>query len=381
MTFPRLEALLEPDRDRRAPPSLLAGLALLAAWTAWAAWGRVSVVERSLDARLVAEGAVHPVDAALAGRLAALHVQPGDLVAAGQTLADIEAAEQRHAVDEARARAAAAQARLLALERELASADSAARRDVQAATRALEAALERSRAAAGAARLAQAEDRSLEELEGQGLVAGLEHLRAHAAAEERRSQQRVAQIDVQRLRAEQAAAERRLLAHRARLEQEIQALRGTQAEAEAGARRAEAEWRRAQVRAPVAGRVGRVTELRAGAFLTAGTRLAEIVPAGAPRAVARFPPAAAGRLRPGQRAWLRLDAFPWLQHGALAARVGGLASEPDAASLRVELTLEHGASVAVVHGLTGVAEVEVERVSPLVLALRAAGAALAPAAR
>jgi adhesin transport system membrane fusion protein len=348
---------------------------LVLLWCVWAAQARVSVIERSLDARLVAEGAVHPVDVELPGRLAVLRVRTGDAVVAGQPLAEIDAPDRRHAWDEARARASAASARLDALERELRSEDVAARSEREAAHRALDEAREREAAAVNAERLAEAEDRSLEDLGRAGLVAELEHLRAHAGAEERRSQKRVAALELRRLVSQQAAAEQRSAARRARLEQELQALRGAGAEAEAAARRLEADWQRTTVRAPVAGRVGRVTELRAGAFLSAGARLAEIVPSGAPRAVARFAPGSAGRLRLGQRAWLRLDAYPWLQHGSLPAVVAAVASEPDAAALRVELSLEPRASLPVVHGLTGVAEVEIERVAPLVLALRAAGAA------
>lgn len=354
---------------------LLSGVVLVVLWCVWATCARVSVVERSLDARLVAEGAVHPVDVELPGRLAALLVRAGDAVTAGQPLAEIDAPERRHAWDEARARAASATARLAALERELHSEDVAWRSEREAARRALEEARERGTAAANAARLAEAEDQSLEDLGRAGLIADLEHLRAHAGAEERRSQQRVAALELQRLASQQEAAEQRSTARRARLEQEAQALRGGRAEAEAAARRLEADWRRTTVRAPVAGRVGRVSESRAGAFLPAGARLAEIVPGGATRGVARFAPGSAGRLRPGQRAWLRLDAFPWLQHGSLPAIVAAVASEPDAASLRVELSLEPRASLPAIHGLTGVAEVEIERVTPLVLALRSAGAA------
>src|SRR5690606_195816 len=79
---------------------------------------------------------------------------------------------------------------------------------------------------------------------------------------------------------------------------------------------------RRTVTAPLAGRVGELAELRAGAFVAAGDRLGAIVPDGALRAVAYFDPAvAAGRIAPGQRARLRLDGFPWTRYGSIPATV------------------------------------------------------------
>lgn len=96
-------------------------------------------------------------------------------------------------------------------------------------------------------------------------------------------------------------------------------------------------------------------------------------------AVADFPPAALGRLRPGQPARLRLDSFPWTQYGTVPATVAGVAPEIRDGRLQVELTLQPLATsrIPLQPGLTGSAEVEVERVSPAVLVLRAAGQRIA----
>ena len=76
---------------------------------------------------------------------------------------------------------------------------------------------------------------------------------------------------------------------------------------------------------------------------------------------------------------MRLDAFPWAQFGTLPLRVTRVASEPRGGTLRVELQplLEGSFSAPLEHGLTGSVEVIVERLSPAVLALRAAGTRLA----
>ena len=112
----------------------------------------------------------------------------------------------------------------------------------------------------------------------------------------------------------------------------------------------------------------------------AGFALAAIVPAGELRAVADYAPSAAlGRVRRGQRAWLRLDGFPWTEYGKLAASVTSVASEPRSGLVRVELKVNPQSAplIPLQHGLPGKLEIEVERVAPVELALRAVGKLLA----
>jgi membrane fusion protein (multidrug efflux system) len=107
----------------------------------------------------------------------------------------------------------------------------------------------------------------------------------------------------------------------------------------------------------------------------AGDTLASIVPAGRLRITADFPATALGRVRPDQRARMRLDAFPWTEYGRIRGRVARVAREPRGNLVRVEilLTSEGGSSVPLVHALPGSVDVEVERVTPATLLLRTAG--------
>jgi pyruvate-ferredoxin/flavodoxin oxidoreductase len=88
-----------------------------------------------------------------------------------------------------------------------------------------------------------------------------------------------------------------------------------------------------------------------------------------------LPPAALGRIRPGQPARLRLQGFPWTQYGSIGAMVSDVASEVRDGRVRVELVIDPRAAspIPLQHGLPGTVEVEVERVSPATLTLRAAG--------
>jgi hypothetical protein len=70
-----------------------------------------------------------------------------------------------------------------------------------------------------------------------------------------------------------------------------------------------------------------------------------------------LPPAALGRIQPGQPARLRLEGFPWTQYGAVSATVASVASEVRDGWVRVELAVR----------------AEVDHVSPATLVLRTAG--------
>jgi membrane fusion protein (multidrug efflux system) len=92
--------------------------------------------------------------------------------------------------------------------------------------------------------------------------------------------------------------------------------------------------------------------------------------------IAEFVPAAAlGRVKAGQPARLRLTGFPWAQYGSVGAAVSSVGSEIRDGKVRVELTVrpEAASRIPAQHGLPGSVEVEVERISPAYLMLRAAG--------
>jgi membrane fusion protein (multidrug efflux system) len=112
-----------------------------------------------------------------------------------------------------------------------------------------------------------------------------------------------------------------------------------------------------------------------GRVLQPGDTIATVVPSGALHIVATFLPGEAfGRIHPGQPARLRLEGFPFTQFGSVHATVSNVASEVRDGRVRVELALsERATSVPMQHGMPGTVEVEVERISPAALVLRAAG--------
>jgi len=80
-----------------------------------------------------------------------------------------------------------------------------------------------------------------------------------------------------------------------------------------------------------------------------------------------------GRIQPGQPAVIRLDGFPSSQYGSLAATVTTVAGEVKDGRVRVELQMLRNqvSTIPLQHGLPGAVEVEVKKISPMMLALQA----------
>jgi adhesin transport system membrane fusion protein len=99
-----------------------------------------------------------------------------------------------------------------------------------------------------------------------------------------------------------------------------------------------------------------------------------LVAGGALTVIASFSAAdTVGRMKPGQRASMRLDGFPWTRFGTIPLTVVAVGGDPDRGRTRVELAPSRDAvapSIPLQHGMTGTVEVELERLSPAQLLLQ-----------
>jgi membrane fusion protein (multidrug efflux system) len=141
-------------------------------------------------------------------------------------------------------------------------------------------------------------------------------------------------------------------------------------------RRLEVERERHTLRAPIDGVLGQVRAPQVGSVIASGQTVAVVTPETELQLVADFAPAnAVGRVRPGQRANMRVRGFPWTQYGMLGATVTAVSSEVFDGRIRVVLTLDDRSAPAIPrrHGLIGEVEIELDEVSPAVLIARAAG--------
>jgi membrane fusion protein (multidrug efflux system) len=215
-----------------------------------------------------------------------------------------------------------------------------------------------------------------DKLRGGGQLAEFDYLKAMAQAKRDKAALDTLRIAASRQREQHRTAEGDRAAYLEKLHTAVVRTSGEMGTLTAKIKLLEHEIKKRQIRAPVSGRLGEASKLATGAYVKEGALLAAVVPEGRLTSVASFSPRAAlGRIRPGQPAQIRLHGFPWTQYGSVPATVKRVGSETHDGHVRVELDLhpEPGSPIPLQHGLPAEVEVEVERVSPAVLVLRAAG--------
>ncbi|UJR83154.1 Hypothetical protein I5071_52200 [Sandaracinus amylolyticus] len=376
--FSRSIRSLEGEHARGASLIVLGIGLVIAVWAAWAHLARVTLWDVSTDSRIESTAAAHVVGAPLTERVLAVHVELGQRVVAGDVLIELESAEILAAQRESVAMRDALAAQLAAIDEEI----DAARGLVDAIGRGsrgavAEADAERERADAEA-RWARVEQARIARLGSAGATSERDLARAVVEAEVHASQALAAAHATQRIAADARTRAADAVVRLESLRRERVRLRGEHAAEEAQIQRLEVELARRRIVAPVAGTVGELSELRPGSVVTEGQRLVALVPDGPLRVVGHFAAGSAlGRVSPGQRAQMRMNAFPWTRFGMIELVVARVGNEPREGLVRVELDVQRAPScIPITHGLEGSVEVAVERVSPLELVLRAVGQAL-----
>jgi multidrug resistance efflux pump len=338
---------LTADGFRRSLLGMLLAAVLLSAWTAWFFLAHVTVYEVSAVARLEVSEAAHPVEAQVAGRVRATHLVLGQEVQGGDVLVELDADTQRLQLEEERTRLAALIPQPSELRAEISAEETAQHEDQQAGQVALDQARARHREAAAAAQLSGQEAERMARLHARAYVAELDFLRAKAEAHKQREAADAGRLEVLRLEWDLRTRGSDRRARLQRLTREATQLEGQIAATRAVIEQLEYEITRRSIRAPVAGRLGEVATLQVGTMVREGTRLGAVVPPGMLKIMTDFlPPAALGRIQPGQPARLRLEGFPWAQYGAVSATVASVASEVRDGWVRVELAVRPDAASA-----------------------------------
>ncbi|MCC7538530.1 MAG: HlyD family efflux transporter periplasmic adaptor subunit [Deltaproteobacteria bacterium] len=363
---------------------LVVALALIAAWASWMALAEVSLHEVTERARLEVGEVIRPVEASVEGQIVVSRLGLGQRVERGQVLVELDASIEQRRLVEARARRSVIAPQIDALRRQVDAESEVGTRQRSRTRTEIDQARARAREADVRVHVARDEVRRLEQLAAQRYATDAELVRARAEVDRARAAASAAQLEVRRLERERQLEAPQTTSRVEELRREIAALEGEVVTTAATIATLEREIERRVVRAPVSGRVGELTRLQVGQFVRPGERLAVIVPRGRLQVVADFEPSAAlGRVRRGQAARMRLHGFPWLQYGMLEGVVTEVADEPRDGTVRVELALRRpeATTIPLQHGLPGTVEVEVERVPPWVLVLRATGHVLGGAPR
>jgi membrane fusion protein (multidrug efflux system) len=265
---------------------LLIGLALVTSATLGACWWRaVRHIESTDDAYVKAD--IVAVSAQVAGYVQAVDVTDHQVVEAGMPLLRIEARDFELAVERAHALLEARRAALARIDREI--------RLQEAVIAAGSAQTQRARAEERRARL---DAERFQKLALQHIVSRQLQERAAADADQAQAQltsaEATREAEVRRLEAFKSAhREARALLH----------------EAEAALHLAQLEVTRTVVRAPISGVLANRI-VQAGQYIRPGAQLLAIVPVSGSYVIANFKETQLSRMRPGQPAQLRIDAYP-----------------------------------------------------------------------
>jgi len=356
---------------------------MLVAWLCWLSFANVTVYEMSESARLEVAQAAHPISALLPAKILSTSVRLGRQVEAGEVLVEFDARSERLRLEEEEARLRSIPPQLRALEKQLADEEQAAGQAQTVTSSAVEHARARYQEALAAASFAEENSRRLSQLSASGRVAEIEVLRARAEAVKARSAADALSFEIDRLKADSHGKASERSAALEALRREVAELKGESELATATIARLRQDIEKHIIRAPVTGIIGEAPSLDVGAFVDEGGVLASIVPSGRLRVVAEFvPERVLGRVTPGQPARMRLDGFPWAQFGTVALKVEHMASEIRGGRIRMELVPDSGQDPKLLqHGLPGSVEVAIERTTPLMLALQAAGQRLSKPAQ
>jgi multidrug resistance efflux pump len=375
-SFSRTLRAMEAESPRRALLALAIVGSFLLAGLGWLSYCRVGVYETSRSAHLEAGTSSNVIQAPVAGEVTAAYLQLGQAVRKGDTLVLLDSSAARLQLDVERTRHEARLREISALETEIHVQEQALESERLAKRAAIEEARTQADAARPLSRFADGELERLEQMRKAGLLSQVDYLRRHSEAEHDRLNERTALQAIARMGAELTTRESDRRGAIEQQRRQLRALEGQSATSVALISQLAFEVDRRTIRSPISGIVGDITVLRPGAYVSDGTVLATIVPAGEIHAVAEFPAGRAlGRIRSGQHARLRLEGLPWGQYGSVMATVRRVAVEERQGAARVELDVSPGSPLAarLEHGLSASVDIEVERVQPALLLLRALG--------
>jgi membrane fusion protein (multidrug efflux system) len=380
--FLRTMRSLEAERGRKTWIRLAVNLAVLFAWGVWMHAARVSVYATTSKARLEVSRMAHRVATSEPGRVAAVRLELGRHVEPGEVLVALDAAVEEKHLEEARTKVAVLGPKLGAVRRQIAVEEEARVWQKKLS----EASIARAEIDVRQRDASAAHNEALrgisERLHDEKLASTVNDLEAKSRAADERFKADGARADLRRLSVARHHDDQRAVAHVAELERQLRELEAQEKEAQAAVQTALARIERRTIRAPIAGKLGNIAALQVGDVLEPGQVVGTVIPGEDVHAIALFAPSdAVGRVVPGQKARMRLDGFAWTQFGMLEGEVSHVASEPYEGAIRVELLVrpETAARIPVQHGMPGTTEIEVERVSPWALLLRALVSIEAPA--
>jgi hemolysin D len=350
---------------------------------AWAGLAEVPLVKVSSQARVEPHNAVYRIEPQSAGRVVRSLLNLDEEVNEGDLLIEFDTQAERIELAHGKSNAAAIEKELQIIRDEIVNKEAEAAVTGEVDQVAIREAVERERELAPRQKLAE-ERAALALSSPSGSISEIEKLERATDVDALASAKTAQTLAVARLRKERQVRGQTLTAQllawrREELRTEAQ-LRALQV----AVNRLEYQIAKKHYRAPGTGRLVDVAELGAGAVIADGQRVGTIVATdGQLRIRARFPKEVVGLIQPEQTARLKLDGYPVTIYGTVPAKVTRVGTEPGQVltpeaipgTVRVELEFDRPSDsrIQLRHGMTLSVEVEVGRVSPLALLMRAMG--------
>jgi hemolysin D len=360
--------------------TLLVGLML------WGFFARIPILKVSTLGRLEPHNAVHRIEPSLAGKVLASHLALDKQVAEGEVLVEFDSQEEKFELEQSKITQATLRRDLAALSDQIERKKVELTHSLAADEAALREAEARSRELYPKYLLAQQRVRRAEE-STPGAISDLEKLERKTEAEELQRNNETQPIALRRLERDQKVRRTALESQLLQMDRDAKKIKGDLDGLQVAIARLEYQIEKRQLRASTAGQLVDVVELAADDYIGQGQRLGTILAKGPLRVRARFPKETVGILKPGQQARLKLDGYPWSVYGTVHATVASVGTEtpvlasqnPESVGMggtvKVELEIQPPEDQRVIlqHGMTTTVEVEVARVSPFALMMRAIG--------
>jgi len=349
----------------------------------WAIGARIPVMKVSSQGRIEPHNAIYRLEPPAAGRVIRSLLNLDEQVKEGDLLIEFDTRSERLELEQSKATSVALEQELAVIRDQIANKKEELAASGLVDEVAVREAMEKEGEIVPRHRLAE-QRAQLAQKSPSGSISELEKLERLTEVDALKYASRAQSLAVVRLRREQIVRRQTLTAQQLGLKREELRIEGQLRELKVAVDRLEFQIDKKHYRAPASGRLVDVVELGAGAFIADGQRLGTILATDAKvRVRARFPKEMVGMVQPGQTAQLKLDGYPWTIYGTVPAsvtRVGtepGIMATPEAipGTVRVELDIQNPADprIQLQHGMTATVEVEVARVSPIALLMRAIG--------
>ncbi|MGA1790465.1 MAG: HlyD family secretion protein [bacterium] len=375
MSFTSSLRFMYTERSRIPLWGMLFLMLILTCWMVWFSSVKVPLYAVTDMARLEVDQASHPVQTPIEGRIVEINMALGREVKAGDILVRLDDEFLRLRRKEARERCHSLTAEFSALQDQIAQEEVLLEEEGKIALIKLREAGSLHQEGEIEAVFAEEEVKRLGSLYAQEALSRSELLRAQSRAEKQRAAAEALRIALGRLEGERVFQKKERETRLSQLRQQLIHIQGDIQKNTTIMEQLECEMEKHRIKAPVSGRIAEIANMHAGMFIQEGCSLGSILPGGNLKAVAHFDPSdAMGKVSAGQKAYLRLKGFSWLQYRSVAAQVERVSRESRYGRIRVDLRLISGnCPIQLQHGLPARVEIETERITPAVLVLRKAG--------